>query len=120
VLSPADDPQGRPTVVDLVDLPVRLFPVGRLDYDTEGLLLLTDDGELTQRLTHPSYEVEKEYRALLDQAPTSEAIREWRTGVGLDGVPTAPAWVEVLDTDENGVWVRVVLHEGRKRQIREV
>src|SRR5439155_21304270 len=66
VVSTADDPQGRPTVVDLVDLPVRLFPVGRLDYDTEGLLLLTDDGGLTQRVTHPSYEAEKEYRALLD------------------------------------------------------
>jgi 23S rRNA pseudouridine2605 synthase len=120
VVSTADDPQGRPTVVELVDLPERLFPVGRLDYDSEGLLLLTDDGELTQRLTHPSYEIEKEYRALLDQPPTSDAIREWRTGVQFDGAPTAPAWVELLEHDENGVWVRVVLHEGRKRQIREV
>ncbi|HJZ48216.1 MAG TPA: pseudouridine synthase, partial [Roseiflexaceae bacterium] len=68
VVSTADDPQGRPTVVELVDLPQRLFPVGRLDYDSEGLLLMTDDGELTQRLTHPSYQIEKEYRALLDQA----------------------------------------------------
>src|SRR5262245_30741086 len=120
VVSTADDPQGRPTVVEMVDLPGRLFPVGRLDYDSEGLLLLTDDGELTQRLTHPSYEIEKEYRALLDQPPTSDALREWRTGVILDSAPTAPAWVDVEERDENGTWVRVVLHEGRKRQIRAV
>jgi 23S rRNA pseudouridine2605 synthase len=120
VVSTVDDPQGRPTVIDLVDLPVRLFPVGRLDYESEGLLLLTDDGELTQRLTHPSYEVEKEYRALLDRMPTPDALREWRAGVMLDGVRTAPAWVEVLEHDDSGAWVRVVLHEGRKRQIREV
>jgi 23S rRNA pseudouridine2605 synthase len=120
VISTADDPQGRPTVVEMVDLPVRLFPVGRLDYDSEGLLLLTDDGELAQRLTHPSYHVEKEYHALLDQAPTPDALREWRTGVLLDGAPTAPAWVEVLERDQDGAWVRVVLHEGRKRQIRAV
>jgi len=120
VVSTADDPQGRPTVVEMVDLPSRLFPVGRLDYDSEGLLLLTDDGELTQRLTHPSYEIEKEYRALLDQPPTPDALREWRTGVILDSTPTAPAWVDVEERDENGTWVRVVLHEGRKRQIRAV
>jgi 23S rRNA pseudouridine2605 synthase len=120
VVSTADDPQGRPTVVEMVDLPQRLFSVGRLDFDSEGLLLMTDDGELTQRLTHPSYQIEKEYRALLDQAPSPDAIREWRSGVLLDGVPTAPAWVDVLERGEEGVWVRVVLHEGRKRQIREV
>src|SRR5262245_4509164 len=120
VVSTADDPQGRPTVVELVDLPARLFPVGRLDYDSEGLLLMTDDGELTQRLTHPSYQIEKEYRALLDQLPSAEALREWRSGVELDDTPTAPAWVDVLERGEDGVWVRVVLHEGRKRQIREV
>src|SRR6476469_9103573 len=81
---------------------------------------MTDDGELTQRLTHPSYQIEKEYRALLDQAPSPDAIREWRSGVLMEGVPTAPAWVDVLERGEDGVWVRVVLHEGRKRQIREV
>jgi 23S rRNA pseudouridine2605 synthase len=120
VVSTADDPQGRPTVVELVDLPVRLFPVGRLDFDSEGLLLLTDDGELTQRLTHPSYQIEKEYRALLDRPPSAEALREWRNGVELDDTPTAPAWVDVLERTDDGAWVRVVLQEGRKRQIREV
>ena len=120
VVSTTDDPQGRPTVVDLVKVDARLFPVGRLDFDSEGLLLLTDDGELTQRLTHPSHQVEKEYRVLLDRAPSPDALRQWREGVELDGVRTAPAWVEVLERAPEGVWTRVVLHEGRKRQIREV
>ncbi len=120
VVSTTDDPQGRPTVVDLVNLEQRLFPVGRLDYDSEGLLLLTDDGELTQKLTHPSYQVEKEYRVLLDDAPSPNALRAWRSGVELDGVKTAPAWVELIERTPEGAWVRVILHEGRKRQIREV
>ena len=120
VVSTTDDPQGRPTVVDLVDLEQRLFPVGRLDFDSEGLLLLTDDGELTQKLTHPSYQVEKAYRVLLTEAPSPNALRAWRTGVELDGVQTAPAWVELIERTPEGAWVRVILHEGRKRQIREV
>jgi 23S rRNA pseudouridine2605 synthase len=120
VVSTTDDPQGRPTVIDLVNLKQRLFPVGRLDYDSEGLLLLTDDGELTQKLTHPSYQVEKEYRVLLNDAPSPAALRAWRTGVELNGVKTAPAWVELIERTPDGAWVRVILHEGRKRQIREV
>ncbi|MCS6840568.1 MAG: pseudouridine synthase [Roseiflexaceae bacterium] len=120
VVSTTDDPQGRPTVIDLVNLERRLFPVGRLDYDSEGLLLLTDDGELTQKLTHPRYQVEKEYRVLLNEAPSPSALRAWRTGVELDGVKTAPAWVELIERTPEGAWVRVILHEGRKRQIREV
>ncbi len=120
VVSTVDDPQGRPTVVDLVDVPTRIFPVGRLDVDSEGLLILTDDGELTHHLTHPSFAVEKEYRALLDRAPTASALRDWRAGVMLEGERTAPAWVEVLDRSDEGTWVRVVLREGRKRQIREI
>ncbi|NWG21674.1 MAG: pseudouridine synthase, partial [Chloroflexi bacterium] len=120
VVSTTDDPQGRPTVVDLVDLEQRLFPVGRLDYDSEGLLLLTDDGELTQQLTHPSHQIEKEYRVLLNAVPSPDALRAWRTGVELDGAPTAPAWVELIERVPEGAWVRVILHEGRKRQIREV
>ncbi|MGQ9550602.1 MAG: pseudouridine synthase, partial [Roseiflexus sp.] len=120
VVSTTDDPQGRPTVIDLVSLEQRLFPVGRLDYDSEGLLLLTDDGELTQKLTHPSYQVEKEYRVLLNEAPSPAALRAWRTGVELNGVKTAPAWVELIERTPDDAWVRVILHEGRKRQIREV
>jgi 23S rRNA pseudouridine2605 synthase len=96
VVSTSDDPQGRPTVVELVKVPARIYPVGRLDYDSEGLLLLTDDGDLAQRLTHPSYEVDKEYHALLDNVPTDDDLREWRTGVVLEDGPTAPAWVECM------------------------
>ncbi|HEU4327575.1 MAG TPA: pseudouridine synthase [Roseiflexaceae bacterium] len=120
VVSTAEDTHDRPTVVELVGADTRVFPVGRLDMDSEGLLLLTDDGTLTQRLTHPSFAVEKEYRALLDRAPSPEAIRAWRTGVELEGVPTAPAWVDLIEQTDEGAWVRVVLQEGRKRQIREV
>jgi pseudouridine synthase family len=71
-------------------------------------------------LTHPSYQVEKEYRVLLNEAPSPAALRAWRTGVELDGVKTAPAWVELIERTPDGAWVRVILHEGRKRQIREV
>ena len=120
VISTAEDTHDRPTVVEMVDLPVRLFPVGRLDKDSEGLLLLTDDGEITQRLTHPSYAVEKEYRALLDQPPAPDALRQWRAGVELEGQMTMPAWVEVQERTDEGTWVSIVLREGRKRQIREV
>ena len=120
VVSTTDDPQGRQTVVDLVESEARLFPVGRLDYDSEGLIILTDDGALTQQLTHPSNQVEKEYRVLLNEAPSSDALREWRNGLLLDGVMTSPAWVEIVERSDEGSWVRVVLREGRKRQIREV
>ncbi len=120
VVSTAEDTHGRPTVVDLVDVPARVFPVGRLDLDSEGLILLTDDGELAHALTHPSFEVEKEYRVLLDRALTPDALRSWRNGVLLDGEMTAPAWVELIGTVPEGVWVRIVLREGRKRQIRAV
>lgn len=119
-VSTVDDPQGRPTVLDLVKTPVRVFPVGRLDVDSEGLILLTNDGELAHYLTHPRFEVEKEYRVLLDRPLNSEALRRWRSGVMLNGVPTAPAWVERVETTAEGPWYRIVLHEGRKRQIREV
>jgi 23S rRNA pseudouridine2605 synthase len=120
VVSTADDPQNRRTVVDLVQNSARLFPVGRLDANSEGLLLLTNDGELTHHLTHPRFEVEKEYHALLDDEPHAAALEEWRAGVLLDERRTAPARVEVMQTTDDGTWVRIVLREGRKRQIREV
>ncbi len=120
VISTARDTHGRPTVVGLVPSDVRLFPVGRLDADSEGLILLTDDGDLAYRLTHPRFEVEKEYRVLLDRRPMIEDLRRWRTGVELEGELTLPAWVEVLERTAEGSWVRVVMREGRKRQIREI
>jgi 23S rRNA pseudouridine2605 synthase len=115
-ITTADDPQGRPTVVDLVPAEPRVFPVGRLDGDTEGLLLLTNDGELTHRLTHPSFGVDKEYVAEVEGEPTNAAIRRLREGVELDDGPTAPAKVARLEPNV----LRITIHEGRNRQIRRM
>lgn len=120
VVSTTRDTHGRPTVVDLVDVPTRIFPVGRLDADSEGLLLLTNDGTLTHRLTHPRFQVEKEYHVLLSPTPSNNALQMWREGVPLDGEYTAPARVNIIKYAHEGAWVRVVLREGRKRQIRDV
>jgi len=121
VLSDEGDGSGRlPTVRDLVDLPGHLFPVGRLDLRSEGLILLTDDGDLAFRLTHPRFGHEKEYRALVEGRPTEETLRRWRRGVVLDGRRTAPARVSFLRRQGERTWLRIVLREGRKRQIRRV
>lgn len=120
VVSTVDDPQGRPTVVDLVDSAVRLFPVGRLDVTSEGLLLLTNDGGLTHRLTHPSFEVEKEYHVLLDRELDSQDLQEWQAGVMLDGKRTAPVRIDTTGQTDNEAWIHVTMREGRKRQIREI
>lgn len=120
VVSTASDPRGRRTVVDLVPGEARLFPVGRLDYDSEGLILLTDDGDLALQLTHPRHNVEREYRALLDGEVTDAILERLSAGIDLDGKRTAPARFERLETHPDGTWVRVVLHEGRNRQIRRM
>jgi 23S rRNA pseudouridine2605 synthase len=121
VLSDVDPNDPRQTVLDLVKVPGHLFAVGRLDYDSEGLILLTNDGELANRLTHPRYGHEKEYKVLVIARPDEEQLAIWRRGVVLeDGHRTAPAIVEVESTSGKGCWLRVVLREGRKRQIREV
>ncbi len=116
------DPQGRPTVLDLVPqfTAMRLWPVGRLDADSEGLVLLTNDGELAHRLTHPRYEHTKEYKVCVEGHPDAAALRRWREGVLLDGRRTAPAQVEWLPREGDRAWLRVVLREGRKREIRRV
>ena len=116
VVTTASDPQGRPTVVELVPAQPRVFPVGRLDVETEGLLVLTNDGPLAQRLTHPSFGVEKEYLVELDRTPTPGALRTLRHGVALDDGVTAPAVVGVVGP---GV-VRIVIHQGRNRQVRRM
>jgi 23S rRNA pseudouridine2605 synthase len=116
VITTARDPEGRPTVVELVPADPRVFPVGRLDADTEGLLLLTNDGSLAHRLTHPSFGVEKEYLASVAGIPTRATLRRLREGVELDDGPTAPAKVS---TPQPGV-IRLTIHEGRNRQVRRM
>ncbi len=116
VVSTADDPQGRPTVVGLLPPEPRVFPVGRLDADTEGLLLLTNDGELTHRLTHPSHGVEKEYLVEVVGTPTRGELRRLREGVELEDGVTSPAKASVVG---DGV-IRIVVHEGRNRQVRRM
>jgi 23S rRNA pseudouridine2605 synthase len=117
VVSTAHDPQGRPTVVELVPGRERLYPVGRLDADTTGLILLTNDGELAHRLTHPSFEVPRTYRARVAFGPVKEtALNALRAGVELDDGPTAPARVRKLGNDH----IELTIHEGRKRQVRRM
>jgi 23S rRNA pseudouridine2605 synthase len=121
VLSDIDPKDNRTTVRDLVKIPGHLFAVGRLDYDSEGLILLTNDGDLANKLTHPRYGHEKEYRVLIENRPDEEQLSIWRRGVVLeDGHRTAPAKVSVEGMAGKGAWLRVVLREGRKRQIREM
>lgn len=115
------DPEGRPTVLDhFRDFPVRLYPVGRLDIDSEGLLLLTNDGELTNRLTHPRHEVEKRYIARVSNQVGAAELARLRAGVMLEGRKTAPAKVSVLREDPFSTDLLITLHEGRNRQIRRM
>jgi 23S rRNA pseudouridine2605 synthase len=117
VVSTARDPQGRRTVVDLLDTDERLYPVGRLDADTTGLILLTNDGELAHRLTHPSFEVPRTYRARVRNPPLREpALRGLRDGIELEDGRTAPAKVRRIAADR----VELTIHEGRKRQVRRM
>ena len=118
VISTAHDPQGRPTVVDLVPQSPRVFPVGRLDGETEGLLLLTNDGELTHFLTHPSKGVEKEYLVLLRGNPrlNESQLKRLRQGVELDDGVTAPAKV----SQRSDMTLSMTIHEGRNRQVRRM
>ena len=119
-VSTASDPEGRSTVVDLVPATPRVFPVGRLDYDTEGLLLLTNDGDLTHLLTHPRFGVVKTYLAEVEGEPTPATVRALREGVELDDGRTAPARVTVVQTHGATTAVELGIHEGRNRQVRRM
>jgi 23S rRNA pseudouridine2605 synthase len=114
VVTTARDPHGRPTVVELVPSEPRIVPVGRLDADTTGALLLTNDGQLAHRLAHPRYEVEKVYEAEVEGEPSDEALERLRTGVELEDGRTAPARVRRLGPCH----LELVLHEGRKHQVK--
>jgi 23S rRNA pseudouridine2605 synthase len=116
VVTTASDPERRPTVVELVPDQPRVFAVGRLDVATEGLLVMTNDGDLAQQLTHPSFGVDKEYVAVVAGDPSPAAIRRLREGIDLEDGPTAPARVSRLGSDT----LRIVIHEGRNRQIRRM
>lgn len=116
VVSTASDPQGRATVVQLVPAEPRIFPVGRLDTDTEGLLVLTNDGDLAQRLTHPSFGVDKEYLAQVEGSPSAAELRRLREGIELDDGMTAPARASLVTPGA----VKLVIHEGRNRQVRRM
>ncbi len=121
VISAAKSPDPRPTVLDLVNHKARLYPVGRLDIESEGLILLTNDGTLAQRLTHPRYGHEKEYAVLVAQRPDEKQLTAWRIGVVLeDGYRTKPVKVRITGTKGKGAWLKVIMKEGRKRQIREM
>ncbi len=117
----SSDPEGRDTVMDKFrDYPVRLFPVGRLDYDSEGLILLTNDGEMMQHLLHPSHEVPKKYLCKVSNKVTEEELRRLRQGVDLDGRLTSPAEVRLVRYEVFDSVVLVTIHEGRNRQVRRM
>ena len=115
VVSTASDTHGRPTVTDLIGSSKRLYPVGRLDQDTTGLILLTNDGELANRLMHPSYEVPRTYRAKVRGAVTEDDLRRLREGIELEDGRTAPAKARRVGQD-----IELTIHEGRKRQVRRM
>lgn len=115
------DPQGRPIVTSLVaDIPARLFPVGRLDLDTEGALILTNDGALAQTIQHPSHQVKKTYEALVSGHPGKNALLRLEKGILLEGKQTAPCKVTVLSRKSHQTLIKITLHEGRKRQVRKM
>ena len=126
VITSVVDPEGRPTVMEYLrertraagGKAERLYPVGRLDFGSEGLVLLTNDGELANRLAHPRFEHEKEYRVLVNGQPNRGALQRLRAGVKLEDGVTAPASVRVDGADERGVWLSIILREGRKHQVR--
>jgi 23S rRNA pseudouridine2605 synthase len=120
-LSTVDDPQGRPIVTDLLkNTKERVYPVGRLDLDTEGALLLTNDGELAQRILHPSHEVNKTYVAKVKGSPGNKKLDALSKGIELEGRKTWPANIEVLKSKAGSTTIQITIHEGRKRQVRKM
>jgi pseudouridine synthase len=120
VMSTASDPEGRTTVLDLVDEKVRLYPVGRLDYHTEGLILLVNDGDAAYHLTHPKFEIEKEYLAVIQHDISREEVLKLQSGVIIDGEKTAPAKVRVTEITDHTTSLSVIIHEGKNRQVRRM
>lgn len=120
-ISSVFDPQGRPTVMDLIkDIKLRVYPVGRLDLDTEGLLLLSNDGDFTNLMIHPRYEITKTYQALVEGKPDKKSLQMLREGIQLEDGITAPAQANVLKAYKDKTWLEIKIHEGRKRQIKRM
>ena len=121
VLSAVSDDRGRQTVIDLIDdVDERIFPIGRLDYNTEGLLLLTNDGELTNGLLHPRFEIDKTYRAVIKGRVDEERLDRLRVGIKLEDGITAPALVQTLAIEDGETLIEITIHEGRNRQVRRM
>ncbi|MCR4634533.1 MAG: rRNA pseudouridine synthase [Erysipelotrichaceae bacterium] len=122
VISSASDDRGRKTVVDLIDTPYRLYPLGRLDYDSSGLILLSNDGELMQKLIHPSFEVDKVYEVVIDGLIKNEEIGKLERGVKIEDYVSAPAKVSLISVNENKKtsFLEVTIHEGKNREIRKM
>jgi 23S rRNA pseudouridine2605 synthase len=125
-ISASSSPSGEPTIMELLpDTGKRLFPVGRLDKDTEGLIIVTNDGELTYRLTHPKHHVDKVYLVWIDGKPSNELLDKLRNGIELDDGITAPAIIEIennqtIQSNKDITCLRITIHEGRKRQIKRM
>lgn len=120
VVSSVKDESGRRTVVSLVPGGARLYPVGRLDYDSEGLMLITNDGALAHKLTHPSFEIDKTYHVLVRGVMTDKSVGYLEQGVTIEGIKTAPAKVEITERQSSNTWLNITIHEGRNRQIRKM
>lgn len=120
-ITSAKDQFNRPAVLDLISgVKERIFPIGRLDYDTEGLLILTNDGELTYKITHPSHNIDKTYRALVVGKIEQKDIDTFAQGIVIDGYKTSPAKLEVIEIKNNNSLVDITIHEGRNRQVRKM
>lgn len=121
VLSTCHDDRGRKTVLDMIaGIEERIFPVGRLDYDTEGLLILTNDGEFAYRCTHPKHEMDKTYEAVIHGRLDDGAVRHLENGVLLDGTKTAPAKIKFFERSESKARLEITIHEGRNRQVKRM
>jgi 23S rRNA pseudouridine2605 synthase len=120
VVTTANDPQGRKTVVDLFDIPQRIYSVGRLDLDTSGLLIMTNDGELANGLMHPSREINKVYRAWVRGIVHLDKVKQLAAGIELDDGMTAPAKVRILEKGSDETLLEIIIHEGRNRQVRRM
>lgn len=120
VVSTASDEKGRVNVIDLIESDKRLYPIGRLDMDTTGIILITNDGKLTQILTHPKYELSKTYIAKVKQRPNKDSLNKLRRGIYIDGRKTKEAQVKILNSYENETLIEISIEEGRNRQIRKM